>query len=75
MLQSMGSQQAGYDSMTKQQQIWFFEKKEKKISKSDKHLAKLTKRKNEKMQITNSTGTCPCLCKHDTSLGGYKQAK
>ena len=62
----------GYDLVTKHQQIWFFEKK---ISKSDKHLAKLTKRKSEKMQITKSTGICPCLCKHDTSLGGYKQTK
>ena len=50
MLQYMGSQKARYDSVTKQQQIWFFEKK-KKISKSDKHLAKLTKRKSEKMQL------------------------
>ena len=51
MLQSMGSQKARYDSVTKQQQIWFFGKKKKKISKSDKHLAKLTKRKSEKMQL------------------------
>ena len=61
----------------------------KKINKSDKHLARLTKRKREKMQITNMrnkrgvittnymniTGMCPCLCKQDTPLGGYKQTK